>query len=85
MWCGTGHWGFLLLDLVVKCWNLETCPSNNLVMVFWLFKLDDPIGDKQEAEDTAILLGDLKYSTVLVCFMYDYDVAEMFCSFTSFQ
>jgi hypothetical protein len=27
----------------------------------------------------------LKYSTVLVCFMYDYDVAEMFCSFTSFQ
>ena len=36
-------------------------------MVSWLFKSDDPIGDKQEAEDTAILLGDLKYSTVLVC------------------
>jgi len=47
-------------------------------MVSWLFKSDDPIGDKQEAEDTAILLGDLKYSTVLVCFIYDYEVAKTF-------
>ena len=83
MWCGTGHWGFLLLDLVVKCWNLENGLPNNLLMVFWLFKSDYMISNKKEA-DTTILLGDLKCSTVL-CFMYDYEVAEMFCSLTSYQ